>query len=157
MNKSLSIILSATLGLGLSLSTPAFADHDGMGEHCKMHTNKTFEEADTNKDGTLDKEEAKAACSKNFDKMDADKDGTVSKAELNACGRGKNSKKAEAMHDKRSKEFAGADKDSDGTLTKEEAKKLPRVSKNFDAIDVDKDGTLDREEIHQFMHEHKGK
>ncbi len=156
MNKSLTIILTATLGLGLNLSTPAFADHDGMGEHCKMHTKKTFEEADTNKDGSLDKEEAKAACSKNFDMMDTDKNGTVSKEELNVCGRGMHDKKAAAMHEKRSKEFTAADKDSDGTLTKDEAKKLPRVSKNFDVIDADKDGTLDREEIHQFMHEHKG-
>lgn len=155
MNKLLATLFTAALGFGLTL--PVYANHDGMGEHCQMHSKKTFEEADTNKDGTLDKEEAKSACSRNFDKMDTDKDGTVSKEELNACGRHMHDKKSEVMHEKRSKEFTAADADNDGTLTREEAKKLPRVAKNFDAIDTDKDGTLDRDEVHHFMHEHKGK
>ncbi|MFM2435616.1 MAG: hypothetical protein RL063_1597 [Pseudomonadota bacterium] len=148
-------------GLTLTLSLPAYANHDGMGEHCKMHSKKTFEEADTDKDGTLDKAEAKAMCDKNFEKMDTDKDGTVSKDEMNACGEDmggnhhQHNKKSDAMHEKRSKEFSAADTDADGTLSKEEAKKLPKVSKNFDAIDTDKDGTVDREEVHQFMHVHK--
>jgi len=65
----------------------AFADHDGMGEHCKMHAKVTFEEADKDKDGTLDREEAKAVCGEKFDVMDTDKDGTLTKEELNVCGR----------------------------------------------------------------------
>ena len=155
MNKSLTILLTAALGFGLSM--PAFANHDGMGEHCKMHTKKTFEEADTDKDGTLDREEVKAVCKRDFGMMDTNKDGTISKDEINICGRHIHNKKSSAMHKKHSKEFAAADTDNDGTLTKEEAQKLPRVSKNFDAIDTDKDGTLDREEIHHFMQEHKDK
>ena len=47
-----------------------------------MHTKKTFEEADADKDGTLDKAEAKAMCNKNFEKMDTDKDGTVDREEV---------------------------------------------------------------------------
>jgi Ca2+-binding EF-hand superfamily protein len=155
MNKTLTLLLTAAFGFGLSM--PAFAVNDGMGEHCKMHTKKTFEEADTDKDGTLDREEVKTVCTHNFDKMDTDKDGTVSKEELNVCGRHMNDKKSKAMHKKHSKEFTAADTDNDGTLTKDEAQKLPRVSKNFDAIDADKDGTLDRQEVHQFMRELKGK
>ncbi len=155
MNKSLTIILTAAIGFGLSM--PVFANHDGMGEHCKMHTKKTFEEADTDKDGTLDREEAKTVCSRNFDEMDTDKDGTISKEELNVCGRHMHNKKPSAKHKKHSKEFASADTDNDGTLTKDEAQKLPRVSKNFDAIDTDKDGAVDREEIHHFMHDLKAK
>ena len=159
------VIASLTAGLALTLSLPAYANHDGMGAHCKMHTKKSFEEADTNNDGTLDQAEAKAMCDKSFEKMDADKDGTVSKDEMNACGKDMEDiedmhhhyKKSDAKHEKRSKEFRAADADADGTLTKEEAKKLPKVSKNFDAIDTDKDGTVDREEVHQFMHKHKAK
>lgn len=145
------------LALFLSATPLAYADHDGMGEHCKMHTQKTFEEADANKDGVLDKEEAKAACKMDFAKMDTDKNGTLSKEELNACGRHKHDHHDHALHEKRTQEFNAADKDNDGTLDREEAKKLPRVFKNFDAIDVDKDGTVDRDEVHEYMHRHKAK
>jgi len=143
-NRSLFAVLLLSAGL-------AYADHDDMGEHCKMHSKVTFEQADKDKDGTLDREEAKLVCSHDFDKMDTDKDGTVSKEELNACGGGHAHDK---VHAQRSKEFASADTDNDGTLTKDEAKKLKNVYKNFDAIDTDKDGTVSREEVHQFMHQH---
>ena len=132
----------------------AFADHDGMGEHCKMHSKVTFEQADKDKDGTLDREEAKAVCGEKFDVMDTDKDGTLSKKELNSCGR-KPHNENDKLHQKRSKEFAAADKDSDGTLTKEEAMKLKKVYQHFDLIDADKDGTVTRDEVHTFMHKVK--
>ena len=162
MNKLLTSLVTAALGLGLGLSLPAYAAHDDMGEHCNMHTKKTFEEADADKDGSLDKKEARSICKKNFAKMDTDKNGTISKEELNACGNdmhdhNMHDKKSDAKHEKHSKEFAAADTDNDGTLTKEEVVKLPRVAKNFDAIDTDKDGTLDRNEVHEFMHSHKPK
>ena len=132
----------------------AFADHDGMGEHCKMHTKVTFEQADKDKDGTLDREEAKAVCGENFDVMDTDKDGTLTKEELNVCGRKKHNEH-DKLHQKRSKEFAAADKDAVGTLSNDEGKKLKKVYKNFEAIDADKDGTVSRDEVHDFMHKTK--
>ena len=141
----------AVLAVLMAVSAPVFADHDGMGEHCKMHKKASFEEADKDKDGTLDREEAKAVCGEKFDVMDADKDGTLTKEEVNACGR-KAHDEHDKLHEKRTKEFSAADKDADGTLTKEEAKKLKKVYKNFDAIDTDKDGTVSREEVHNFMH-----
>lgn len=140
------LLLALLLNAGL-----VYADHDDMGEHCKMHNKMSFEQADKDKDGTLDREEAKLVCDHDFDKMDTDKDGTVSKEELNACGRDAEHAK---MHEKRDKEFASADKDADGTLDREEAKKLKNVAKNFDAIDTDKDGTVSRDEVHEFMHQH---
>ena len=135
-------------------ASTAFADHDGMGEHCKMHSKVTFEKADKDKDGTLDREEAKAVCGEKFEVMDTDKDGTLTKEELNVCGRKKHNAH-DKLHEKRSKEFAAADKDGDGTLTKSEAKKLKKVHKNFDVIDADKDGTVSRDEVHDFMHKTK--
>ncbi len=150
-------LLIALFASALGFSLPAFANHDGMGEHCKMHTGKTFEEADKDKDGTLDKEEAMTVCKRKFEDMDTDHDGTVSKEELNACGRGGMGMHNDANHQKRTRQFNAADTDNDGTLTKDEAKKLPRVSKNFDAIDVDHDGTVTRDEVHDYMHQHKSK
>jgi len=66
-------------------NAPVFANQDGTGEHCKMHTKKSFAVADINGDGTLDREEAKTACKEDFDLMDKDHDGTLTKDELNAC------------------------------------------------------------------------
>ncbi len=152
MNKSNVAVLTAFL----ITSGFAYADHDGMGEHCKMHTQVTFEQADKDKDGTLDREEAKLVCKEKFDVMDTDKDGTLSKDEVNVCGRKKHDKHSK-LHEKRSKEFTGADKDNDGTLTKDEAKGLRKIYQNFEAIDTDKDGTVDRDEVHEFMHSKKAK
>jgi Ca2+-binding EF-hand superfamily protein len=86
----------------MAITGAAMADHQGMGEHCKMHTKVTFEQADKDKDGTLDREEAKAVCGEKFDVMDTDKDGTLTKKEVNACGR-KPYNENEQPHQKRSK------------------------------------------------------
>jgi len=82
MKKSVWLI---SLGLIFGLNAPIFADHHDKGEHCKMHTKKSFEAADIDRDGTLDREEAKLVCKEDFDLMDKDRDGTLSKEELNAC------------------------------------------------------------------------
>ena len=90
-------LVSLTLIFGFN--TPIFADHDGTGEHCKMHTKKSFDEADIDRDGTLDREEAKAVCKQDFDVMDKDHDGTLTKDELNAC----KGKKGKSGHKKPAK------------------------------------------------------
>ncbi|MEY4454186.1 MAG: hypothetical protein RI951_780 [Pseudomonadota bacterium] len=60
---------------------------------------KSFEEADIDRDGTLDREEAKAVCKEDFDLMDKDRDGTLTKEELNAC----KGKKGKSGHKKAAK------------------------------------------------------
>lgn len=154
MNKILTSLLSAalfSLGTGLALQAPAYADDAGA--HCKMHGKQNMDAADTNKDGALDKAEMRAMQDKKFDEMDTNHDGKLSKDEMKACERHPHDAKSKAMHEKHSKEFDAADPDHDGTLTKEEAKKLPNVAAHFDLIDTDKDGTVDREEVHNFMHQ----
>jgi Ca2+-binding EF-hand superfamily protein len=95
--KKLHLALLAAL---MGLSAPVMANHDGMGEHCKMHTKVSFDDADKDKDGTLDREEAKVVCGEKFDIMDADKDGTLTKDEVNACGRKKHSKSSKTKSEK---------------------------------------------------------
>jgi EF hand len=86
---------------------------------------------DTDRDGTVDLKEAKAAASKLFDKLDRDKDGTLDRREL----RGRMV----------SKEFGQADRDRDGTVDKKEY--LAFVERSFKASDRDNDGTLDAKEL----------
>ena len=85
---------------------------------------------DTDKDGTIDLNEAKAAASAAFDKLDVDHDGTLSRAEL----RGR-----VLAHD-----WAIADPDGDKTLTKDEY--LNYVEVVFKRADTDGDGTIDAKE-----------
>ena len=86
---------------------------------------------DTDRDGTVDLNEAKAAATALFDRLDRDHDGTLDRREL----RGRLS----------AKELAAADPDHDGTLTK--AEYLAVVEKRFAAADPDKDGTLNGREL----------
>jgi len=95
-------IQTLMIAVTLIAAGTAFADHDSMGEHCKMHSKVTFEQADKDKDGTLDREEAKAVCGEKFDVMDTNKDGTLTKKEVNACGR-KPYNENDRLHQKRSK------------------------------------------------------
>ena len=103
MNKLHATVLAAFL----ATSGFAYADHDGMGEHCKMHTQITFEQADKDKDGTLDREEAKAVCGEKFDVMDTDKDGTLTKEEAKGLK-------------KIYQNFEAIDADKDGTVDRDE-------------------------------------
>jgi Ca2+-binding EF-hand superfamily protein len=86
---------------------------------------------DTDKDGTVDLDEAKKAASTLFDKLDRDHDGTLDRRELGG--------RLSAA------ELAAADPDKDGTLSKDEYLKV--VENRFKAADPDKDGTLDEKEL----------
>jgi hypothetical protein len=89
-----------------------------------------FSGIDTNNDGTIDLNEAKAAASKVFDKLDANHDGTLDRAEL----RGR-------IPDK---DWKIADPDNDKTLTKQEY--LNYVEYAFTRADVNGDGTVNAKE-----------
>jgi hypothetical protein len=86
---------------------------------------------DTDKDGTIDLAEAKAAASAVFDKLDKDSDQTVDAKEAKG-------------HISKS-EFTAGDPDSDKTLTKDEY--LGIVETLFKSADADSDGTLSPKEL----------
>jgi Ca2+-binding EF-hand superfamily protein len=86
---------------------------------------------DTDKDGTIDQNEAKVAANGVFDKLDADKDGTLDEKEL----QGRLTRP----------QFREADPDNDRTLTRDEYTVF--VVKAFRTADPDNDGTLDAREL----------
>jgi Ca2+-binding EF-hand superfamily protein len=94
--------------------------------------------ADTNGDGVISREEAKARprLDKNFDKIDTNKDGVLSRDEMKAA----HAKGAE-------RRFHRIDTDRDGRISREEAKAMPRVAENFDRLDTNRDGFLSKEEL----------
>jgi EF hand len=87
---------------------------------------------DTDKNGTVDLDEAKKAATALFDRLDVNHDGTIDRRELG----GRLS----------AREFAAADVDKEGTLTKDEY--LAVVEQRFKAADTDHDGTLTAKELH---------
>jgi hypothetical protein len=86
---------------------------------------------DTDHDGTISLDEAKAAASAKFDALDTDKEGTLDVNELAGILSPNAVKKA--------------DKDKDNTLDKAEF--LALVEKKFKAADHDHDGRLDAKEL----------
>jgi Ca2+-binding EF-hand superfamily protein len=86
---------------------------------------------DSDKDGTVDLTEAKAAGAAAFDRLEKDHDGTLDRGEL----RGRIDPKGVAV----------ADPDKDGTLDKGEY--LALIEQRFKVADRDNDGTLDAAEL----------
>jgi len=85
---------------------------------------------DTDRDDTVDLDEAKKAAAALFDRLDANHDGTIDRHEVGTrLGAG---------------DFAAADVDKEGTLTKEEY--LAIVEQRFKAADTD-NGTLTAKEM----------
>ncbi len=112
--KRRTILMASALTLVLS---PAFAA-------------SAFSGIDTDNDGTIDLNEAKAAASAVFDKLDADHDGTLDRPELRGRVPGP--------------DWAIADPDNDKTLTKDEY--LNYVEFAFKRADTDGDQVVDAKE-----------
>jgi Ca2+-binding EF-hand superfamily protein len=142
-------VLTALVGAAALLTPYLAASEEERGARMEGH----FRKADTNNDGSLTREEARAMprVAKNFDAIDADKSGTVTLAEVQATMK----KMAKEMHKRGEERFKAADGNGDGMLDREEAKAMPRVAQNFDAIDADKSGTVTGKEIHVYMRAHQ--
>jgi Ca2+-binding EF-hand superfamily protein len=127
------IAILTAFGLGSAALLAAAAEHDGSGKMMER-----LKAADTNGDGMISKEEAKALprILKNFDAIDANHDGQITMEELRAF-----------HQSRRGEHWKKLDTNGDGKISKEEAKAAPRLLEHFDAIDTNHDGFLTPDEL----------
>lgn len=153
--KTLKVLVAATFA-ALSLSavaapncpagvTPGSADcpagGPGAGKRGAMMQER-IKAADTNNDGMISREEARALprIAEHFDAIDANRDGQVTGEELRAYHQAQR-----AQH--RGEMWKKLDANGDGRLSRDEVAGHPRLAKDFDAIDANKDGFLSPEEL----------
>jgi len=129
--KTAKLMFAASLAV---LATAALADPGASGKGMEK-----LKAADTNGDGMISREEARASLPKifeNFDRIDTNKDGFITFDELRAAhqqGQGERWKKL--------------DTDGDGRISRAEAAASPKLAEHFDRIDTNKDGYLSAEDL----------
>ncbi len=99
------LFLAGATAFGLALAgTAGAAEQPSHG--------KFFEKIDTNKDGAITREEARAAHARRFERLDANQDGTISLEEFQTTAE---------------RRFARYDLDGDGRVTREEMAEAKRA------------------------------
>ena len=152
--------LVGLLGAGFAVQALAHDDHmQGEGMHGGgMHGDgmpPMFERFDTNHDGKLSKDEARAGVDKMFAEIDTNKDGFISKEEMQAHHKAMR----EQMQSRMQERWKVADKDGDGALSRAEvdAAGMKMLSRDFDKLDKNKDGKLTPDEVRDgMMMRHQG-
>jgi hypothetical protein len=100
-----------------------------------------FEQADSNKDGTVSKAEATQYADARFADADSNKDGTISQAEVDAV----HQKRRAEFEQKAQERFASKDVNKDGKLQQTEVPRMPEVM--FKKLDANADGGITAEEF----------
>jgi Ca2+-binding EF-hand superfamily protein len=136
--RTLSVVtatLFASLFAGLAFTASA-----GEGRHGKIKA------ADTNGDGVISREEAKALprLAQHFDQIDADKNGSISMDEMKAM---------HARH--REGRFDRMDTDRDGKVSRAEAERFPQMADKFGKLDANGDGFITKDELKSAHGKHK--
>ena len=127
------LLVSATA----SASPDSKPYHRGDGEFAE----KIFEKLDTDKDGSLSREEVTNAREARMQGIDKDKDGFISADELTAHRAERYAERQERHHERFVEHF---DKDGDGRVSVEEMKAYQ--SGRFARADRNNDGNVSREE-----------
>ncbi len=148
-------ILIATSAI-CAMAVPAMAQNAQQPAQGAGH----FDRIDTNRDGAISRDEARAAHVAKFNEIDANRDSFLTAEEMRANharhGMGSRQGMRERMgkmHEQRTQRF---DADNNGTISRQEWENGPTREREFaqkmhkerfDQIDTNKDGQLSREEL----------
>lgn len=134
MKRIIPIALASSLTLGFAALALAGPHHE---PGSRAGGPDRIQQLDTNKDGKVTRQEARAAAVARFKALDTNKDGVVSQEEA--------TKAREKQHARRAAEhFAKMDTNKDGRLSKTEVKMPPA---RFQKLDTNKDGALSPAEL----------
>lgn len=126
-----------------SFATIVIAAGEGPGGHRHHGGMERFKQADTDANGQISRDEAKALprLGKSFDEVDANRDGQLSPEEMRAFH--------QKMRSARGAErFKKLDTDGDGRVSAAEAKaNAPRMAEHFTQLDANGDGFVTPEEM----------
>ena len=136
------VAILAALGLAsAALTASAAPEGQGRGDMAAR-----FKAADTNGDGMISREEAKALprLAKHFDEIDTNHDGQVTADEMRAHHEAMRGQHDKGMAD----HWKKIDTDGDGRISRAEAQaNAPKLAEHFDAIDTNKDGFITPDEL----------
>ncbi len=151
-------VLSLTAAALASVAIIAVAAPDGAGGPRHGAMLERLKAADTDGNGLISREEAKALpmIAKHFDEIDTNQDGQISPEELRAFHQ-----KMRAQHDQEREQrfaehFKKLDTDGDGRISLAEAQaNAPRLAQRFQQIDTNGDGFISPDELKAaFAHRH---
>lgn len=125
--------------LFLALTATAVAQDSKRGDHNGKRADR-ITSLDTNGDGEISSEEAKASQLERFAKVDANNDGTITQDEIQASAE---RRRTEA----RDNRFARIDTDGNGSLSEAEFLATDRGNDMFKRLDANNDGTVSAEEL----------
>ena len=134
-----------------SAAVIAFAAPDGAaGPHRRGDAMERLKQADTDGNGMISREEAKALpmVSKHFDEIDTNKDNQLSPDELRAFHEKMRAEHGNKGRERMAEHFKKIDTDGDGRISLQEAQaNAPRLAEHFKEIDTNADGFITPEEL----------
>ena len=145
--KRITILAALAFASSTALALAADGQAPDAGHGPRGHMLERLKQADTNGDGMLSRDEAKALpmISKNFDAIDANHDGQITMEELRAFHKAR-------AGERRAEHWKKIDTDGDGRISRAEAQaNAPRLAEHFDQIDANGDGFITPEELRAAM------
>lgn len=147
-NSNRLMLLGGVVGLMLTAAAPVFADLGGPGMGF-------WPNADTNKDGGIDRAEFDAERAAHFKTVDANGDGVISADEMKTFRDAMHAKMEGKQGDMGAKFLKRFDADADGKVTEAEWPKKGRMT--FAEADANKDGAVTADELAKMRPPHDGK
>ena len=155
-------VLSLTAAALASVGLIAVAAPEGAGGHRHGAMLERLKQADTDGNGLISRDEAKALprIAQHFDAIDTNHDNQLSPEELRAFHEKVRAEHAQQMHARMAEHWKKIDTDGDGRISLAEAQaNAPRLAEHFAQIDANGDGFIAPDEMKAAHERHhpKGK